>query len=37
MMDARTFLATADQLARGATEADWRSAVSRAWPRPKNH
>jgi uncharacterized protein (UPF0332 family) len=30
-MDARTFLTTADQLARGATEADWRSAVSRAY------
>ena len=30
-MDARTFLSTADQLAQGATEADWRSAVSRAY------
>jgi uncharacterized protein (UPF0332 family) len=30
-MDARNFLITADQLARGATEADWRSAVSRAY------
>jgi uncharacterized protein (UPF0332 family) len=30
-MDPRDFLATADQLARGGTEADWRSAVSRAY------
>jgi uncharacterized protein (UPF0332 family) len=30
-MDARDFLATADRLAQGATEADWRSAVSRAY------
>lgn len=30
-MDARTFLTTADQLAQGTTEADWRSAVSRAY------
>jgi len=30
-MDARNFLTTADQLAQGATEADWRSAVSRAY------
>jgi uncharacterized protein (UPF0332 family) len=30
-MDARNFLTTADHLAQGATEADWRSAVSRAY------
>jgi uncharacterized protein (UPF0332 family) len=30
-MDARTFLTTANRLAQGATEADWRSAVSRAY------
>jgi uncharacterized protein (UPF0332 family) len=30
-MDARDFLVTADHLAQGVTEADWRSAVSRSY------
>jgi uncharacterized protein (UPF0332 family) len=30
-MDWREFLETAERLARGATEGDWRSAVSRAY------